>query len=125
MTDMDLGEMSDGYHTFNEIYEHRGVLFVALMKCNVDLSWYSLKHNDGSMFKGWMIAGMNLPSGTITYHLPNTHRFILKDLGIKHLDVAPPWDGHTAKDVIFRIKKWVSSGIAIYDDQQAMSVLRQ
>ena len=50
----DPGEVSDGYHTFNELYEHRHALFLALMKAYPQWSWYSGKHHDGSEWQGWM-----------------------------------------------------------------------
>jgi hypothetical protein len=64
------GNTSDGYHTFNELYEHRIALFIALVLCNPLISWRSKLHDDGTSFEGWFIAGMHLPTGDITYHLP-------------------------------------------------------
>lgn len=102
----EVGEISDGYHTFNELYEHRCVLFLALMKCNVERSWVSKKHHDESCFEGWFIAGMNLPTGPITYHLPMKYwDTILDKVCCEILNCAPPWDGHTSNQVIERIFK--------------------
>ena len=53
------GDISDGYHTFEELYEHRCALFVALLIKSPDISWYSLKHSDGSDWPGWFIDGRN------------------------------------------------------------------
>lgn len=92
--------ISDGYHTFRELYDHRHALFIVLANSNSQVSWKSLKHNDGSSYPGWFIAGMELPSGPITYHLPLIH---WKKLKIKKLETAPEWDGHTSKDVIMRL----------------------
>lgn len=44
----DPGEISDGYHTFNELYQHRCALFLALMASNPSIS----KHHDGSEWDG-------------------------------------------------------------------------
>ena len=63
----DVGEVSDGYHTFNELYAHRCSLFAALTTSYKHLSWKSRFHYDNSSFEGWFIAGMDLPSGTVTY----------------------------------------------------------
>ena len=101
----DVGNVSDGYHTFNELYAHRCTLFSALMKCNKEISWKTLFHDDGSNFEGWFLAGMNLPSGVVTYHLPiNPFWDNLAD--IRCLDKGPVWDGHTSNDVITRISEW-------------------
>ena len=37
----DMGEVSDGYHTFNELYAHRVRLFSTLMRAHPDKSWWS------------------------------------------------------------------------------------
>lgn len=97
-------DISDGYHTFDELYEHRIALFVALMKSHRDISWCSKLHADGSEFDGWFIAGMDLPTGTVTYHLPNEWFSELDDIAI--LDHAPEWDGHTSADVVKRLSTW-------------------
>lgn len=101
----DPNTVSDGYHTFGELYEHRCLLFLALMRSYPHRSWRAMDHDDGSSFEGWFIAGMNLPTGTVTYHLP------LKWWGsldpIQKLDRAPKWDGHTSADVLERLEDWL------------------
>lgn len=70
---IDTGLISDGYHTFNELYEHRHALMLALMKAVPQHSWFSRRHHDGELCFGdgeWFIVGAELPdSGTVTYHL--------------------------------------------------------
>ncbi len=99
------GETSDGHHTFNELYEHRHALFAAFAAADPSRAWKSKKHDDGLMFDGWFIAGMSLPAGTISYHLP----LRLWDLfpGLE-LETAPKWDGHTPDDVILRLKAYAN-----------------
>jgi len=50
---VDMGEVSDGYHTFNELYDHRVRLFSSLMHSYSGLSWWSRKHSDGEEWEGW------------------------------------------------------------------------
>lgn len=106
-------EVSDGYHTFDELYEHRITLFIALCSkwqkdlnesTGLDMVWKSLKHSDGSMFPGWFIMGMFQAKGSqITYHLPISK---WDDCYFaKTLDKAPEFDGHTPQDVLERIKQ--------------------
>jgi hypothetical protein len=104
--DTNKGEISDGYHTFNELYDHRCHLFIALMRSNPGLSWYSSKHSDGTMFPDWFIAGMDLPTGTITYHLPMWMMSMLDKSGAECKSLAPEWDGHAPVDVIKRLAEW-------------------
>lgn len=102
----DVGEVSDGFHTFSELYDHRCALFVALANRCKGLAWKSWLHADGTMFEGpdrWFIAGLRLHSGDITYHLPGEYWDRLK---VKEKERAPEWDGHTPADVVERILDW-------------------
>ena len=102
----EMGEISDGYHTLDELYEHRHSLFLALMSSYPHRSWFSDRHDDGTFFEGWFIAGINLPrgAGTITYHLPERLYAAAKLTGADELTEAPEWDGHTAADVVERLR---------------------
>lgn len=104
------GEISDGYHTFDELYEHRCTLFLALMKMAPEKSWFSLLHDDGSKFDGWFIAGLSTQSGTVTYHLSLELWPLARATKAKQIERAPKWDGHTSADVVKRIKSLVMDG---------------
>lgn len=105
---MEAGKISDGYHTFDDLYNHRHHLFIALMVSNPSISWRSLCHEDGTMFSSdWFIAGINLPTGTISYHLPMSLWAMLNNQPIEIRKTAPKWDGHTSDDVLARLREWV------------------
>ncbi len=95
-----IGYLSDGYHTFNELYHHRAILFSVI--CNADYTaWKSKLHDDGSMFNGMFIVGIETPEGQATYHYDIDaywDRFKVKELAN-----APKWDGHTSEEAIRRI----------------------
>ena len=44
------GSTSDEYHTFDELYHHRAVLFSVIVAMFRGLSWKSLHHHDGTMY---------------------------------------------------------------------------
>jgi hypothetical protein len=98
--------VSDGCHTIGELYDHRHALFVALMKSNPGISWIANKHNDGTMFDGYFIAGMDLPTGQISYHLKAAYKIDLQGSEIKEYAEAPEWDGHSSKNVEHRLLQW-------------------
>ncbi len=52
MSETITGETSDGYHTFNELYEHRHWLFLCLLAGHAGIypMWMSKAHYDGSSF---------------------------------------------------------------------------
>lgn len=110
MTEVDTDQISDGYHTFGELYAHRSALFIALMATHPKLSWYSLGHDDGTpMYSGMFIAGMDLPTGQVTYHLMMDPWWgMLQQLPIAQLSVARPWDGHLPTEALRRLTEWIS-----------------
>lgn len=118
------GQVSDGYHTFDELYEHRCLLFCLILKMiklredyplaphgNAEIdSWKSRKHHDGSTIDEWFIAGLTLETSkfdrvpnrkTITYHLPDRMWELVE---CEELETAPQWDGHTSQEVLDRLR---------------------
>lgn len=95
------GETSDGFHTFNELYHHRAVLFSVIVRDHRDLAWKSKLHHDGTMYDGMFIVGIETPKGQATYHYDIDPYWDMFDC--KELDRAPEWDGHTPDDAIGRI----------------------
>ena len=99
---------SDGYHTFDELYDFRKIYNAALFN-----EWFrqgkydvhkSKKHNDGELCfgGGWFIVVAILPDGQISNHYENSDwdLFICDDV-----DKAKyPFDGHSPQDVLKRIK---------------------
>ena len=77
------GSTSDGYHTFDELYHHRAVLFSVIVAMFRGRSWKSLHHHDG------------------TYHYDVEPYWDMFPCEV--LDRAPEWDGHTPDDAIERI----------------------
>jgi hypothetical protein len=108
----DRSQISDGCHTFAELYEHRHGLTLALMKAMPRHFWFSQRHHDGELCFGegkWFIIGAELPdSGEITYHLPNRLWGLAQLTGATELEHGPTWDGHTAGDVVHRLKAWAA-----------------
>ena len=97
-------EVSDGYHTFKELYEHRITLYIALCRKAVNKTavWRSNFHSDGSKWDDWFILGIDKRKGEqITYHLPK-QKWGLCDFA-ETLEKAPGFDGHTPQDVLNRI----------------------
>lgn len=95
---------SDSYHDFDQLYAHRILLFIALIKSHKDIAWKSRLHSDGTSFDGWFIAGMSLPSGQITYHIADQFWNMLDN--INTLEKSPEWDGHSSDDVLKRLNNW-------------------
>jgi hypothetical protein len=94
----------DGRHTFDELYDHRFTLYIALCRLLTGDVWRSKLQSDGTMPEGWFIMGISKePGQQITYHLPlsrweETHF-------AETLERAPEWDQHTSDDVLLRLKR--------------------
>lgn len=122
------GTISDGYHTFDELYEFRKLYNAALFnswgdpntlyyyldsksfdgvssvkgpKYDVHKSW---KHHDGELCfgGGWFIVVAMLPGGQISNHYKAEDWDLFK---IPEAEKAKyEYDGHTSADVIQRLK---------------------
>jgi len=105
------GSISDGYHTFNELYDHRAALTAALFKSLPSGTVYKSKHHhDGTMYDGMFIVGTELPTGeSISYHYDLDPWWGI--FNIREVEHAPEWDGHTPDDVIERLKDYAKSNL--------------
>lgn len=104
---VDTNQVSDGYHTFGELYEHRIGLFITLCRVYKKLDkvriWRSERHSDGTIFDGWFVMGIGWHAGKqITYHIPMSKW--KETFFAETLERAPHFDGHTPNDVIERLK---------------------
>lgn len=117
--------ISDGYHTFSELYDHRraltAALLAALTRTQHDLgahpwAWRSKLHHpdDNPMFDGgYFIVGADLPTGQISYHYKLRHWDDFAD--IPERQHAPRWDGHTPDTTVDRLLRW-ARGLAATSD---------
>ena len=65
----------------------------------------STTHSDGSFYDGWFICGMTLPTGQVSFHLPDRLWAVAEQMGIDKNN-EPEWDGHTVEDVASRLADW-------------------
>lgn len=100
--DTGIGDLSDGYHTFNQLYYQRMILFAALVKVYKDKAWKSHRHEDGELCfgGGWFIVGIDTPEGSYTYHYENKYWDMFDCVDLQR---AKHWDGHTEADAKIRL----------------------
>lgn len=69
------GEASDGYHTFNELYDFRREYNAALVNSGVWKAHKSYRHHDGELCfgGGWFIVMIETPFGQISNHYENKY----------------------------------------------------
>lgn len=108
-----IGEFSDGYHTFNELYDYRkaynAAFFNELAKQGLYDVHKSRLHSDGEIPFGddnWFIVMAELPTGQISNH------YEMKDwdlFDIPEKDKANVYDGHSPQDVYERLVKYLKN----------------
>lgn len=110
------GETSDGFHTFNELYEHRLALTAALFEAwsrmnsvyDPVFAWRSMAHHpdDAPIYDGYFIVGAEFAdAGAIRYHYPISAWHLFQDAAL--LEHAPKWDGSTPADTVAALHGWV------------------
>lgn len=104
--EFDPGEMSDGFHTLNELYEAR-MLYHAHAVSNWEAAGIpvvkSVRHSNGELCfgGGWFIVVAELPGGQISQH----YRMADWDLfDCYAVDIPPEFDGHTTQDTHQRLR---------------------
>lgn len=93
----DKSLISDGSHTFMELYYHRMILFAVICNNNKELAWKSWKHEDGTMYEDYFIVGITTPLGDYSYHY---HKDYWDYYKVKELEFSPKWDGHEPDDIV-------------------------
>lgn len=105
--------ISDGFHTFKELYTFRKLYNALIFNEWARQSKYevhkSLKHADGELCfgGGWFVVMAMLPTGQISQHYENEDWYLFK------VNEAPQaqffYDGHTAQDVENRIEDLITT----------------
>lgn len=105
-----IGEVSDGYHTFNELYDYRKLYNAAFFSMLAECTHYAVvkskRHSDGEecFGGGWFIVMADLPTGQISNH------YEMKDWNlfqVPEIDKAPEWDGHTPQEAAKRLDEFL------------------
>lgn len=94
----DIGDFSDGYHTFNDLYYQRCVLFATIVNMNKSKAWKTRYHEDGEpcFGGGWFLVTVETPEGAYGYHYEDKYWNMFD---CEELPKAKRWDGYTDKDV--------------------------
>jgi hypothetical protein len=103
-----IGTLSDGYHTFDELYNFRKMYNAAAFNAWTKDGLYNVhkskRHNDGMecFGGGWFIVMAVLPTGQVSNHykMEDWDLFQCPEEEI----VKFPYDGHTAQDVLNRLE---------------------
>ena len=124
-----IGEVSDGFHTFNGLYEQRMILFAALVKAYKDKAWKSYRHEDGEpcFGGGWFIVGIDTPEGSYTYHYKNKYWDMFDCIDLPR---AKHWDGHTEANAETRLMSlepephWIPCSVRMPEEHEWLGTKR-
>ena len=104
------GDTSDGYHTFDELYEHRALLLINWLLEVIDpfaddnqkeVPCWVADH-----YPGWDLVFYNSAVGQVSYHIARYLRPLYEGK-FKQVQSNDEFDGHVAKDVAFRLKSLI------------------
>lgn len=96
---VNIKQISDGHHTFADLYEQRLVLSAALFNAHCDKAGKSKRHFDeeGPCFGGgYFLAWVETPDGNFSYHYKIKYWDMFK---VPEHERGPEWDGHGPADV--------------------------
>lgn len=105
------GSTSDGYHTFDELYDYRRAYNAALFNAWSFLGYHgvhkSWRHSDGELAfgGGWFIVVAQLPTGQISNHYKAEYWDLFQ---IEERETPDTYDGHTPQIALDRLLQFVS-----------------
>lgn len=103
------GDISDGYHTFDELYEHRVLLFIAALNAGAFKAHTVCEEH----YPGWDCITAYTPgiNNQISYHVPMKYRWAYEHLSrISKEKQEEIFDGHDSKLVAHRIEMSLRNG---------------
>ena len=105
--------LTDGYHTMEELYEHRYLLYINLALSLKQYAYIAEANQNGEKWGDSFILGIHIEEGMqISYHIPNKYRHLcdfVNPLDIYHLDTI--WDGHTPQNVLERLELMLTDNL--------------
>lgn len=108
---VDVGEVSDGYHTFNELYRYsmlyNAAFFNLLARSGQVEVCKSRRHSDGEKCFGsddWFIVMAILPTGQVSNHYESKYWDLFD---VPERETAFEYDGHTPNEAADRLKKYL------------------
>ena len=112
------GDISDGYHTFGELYEYRMLYNAAWINLSAQHNEFpvvkSWRHSDGELCfgGGWFVVVATLPTGQVSNHYKAEHwdKFLVPE------GEPPEYDGHTPAEAADRLRRYVTPWERIEDD---------
>lgn len=122
--EFNTGDVSDGYHTFDELYRYRmlynaiafeGLHFAAGMPVIK-----SKRHHTGEecFGGGWFIVMAQLPTGQVSNHYPLSDWDLFR---VPEVEKAPEYDGHSPNEAADRLEAFLRGQYDSENSQDAKS----
>ena len=103
----DMSQVSDGYHTFAELYEYRMLYNALAANAMSDKAVKCWRHSDGELCfgGGWFVVVLTLPTGQVTNHYEARDWGLFQIPAVEHADL-PPYDGHTPAEAADHLRRY-------------------
>jgi hypothetical protein len=110
----DVGSVSDGFHTFDELYRYRMLYHAWACRAWTEAGYPVVKshrHSNGELCfgGGWFIVTAQLPTGQVSNHYEDRYWELFT---VPSTRLAPGWDGHTPTTAADRIERALIATIA-------------
>lgn len=108
--EINLGDFSDGFHSFNELYHYRALYNALAFNYINEHSSHpvgkSIRHSDGELCfgGGWFVVFAVLPTGQITNHYKMEYWELFK---IPEFEKSIEYDGHSPDEAASRIEEYL------------------
>lgn len=124
----DIGEVSDGYHTFNELYRYRmlyNAAFFNLLARNGQVEvCKSKRHSDGEKCFGsddWFIVMAILPTGQVSNHYESKYWDLFD---VPERETAFEYDDHTPNEAADRLEQYLKLHRHVITFEKALEQLK-
>ena len=107
----DLSKVSDGYHTIDDLYQHRQLLFITI--CLMEQTRFNRQTLNkippvcwklDPNIPNWFLLYWESPQGQISYHIQDKYLCLVEHRILR--DEERKWDGHKSIDVENRLFDW-------------------
>ena len=99
-----VGTITDGYHSFDDLYEHRNLLFLNLIVHMDYREEATAYYTEDPNMPGWILVVLETEKlGQISYHMQDGY-----DQFLKHIPKIPwnelNWDSRSSLEVSLRLR---------------------
>lgn len=99
---IDVNKISNGVHTYRELYDYCVGFFGIICNMNREVSWKSKVHSNGTIKDGYFIVGTETAEGQVTFECELCY---WDSFDVIELEMAPKCGSDNSKQAIKALNK--------------------